>query len=44
LLSAGAFPLCMVKWVKTGLFSAKSLLCYPRLRNCLLQYMAFCAH
>lgn len=44
LLSAGAFPLRMVKWVKTGLFSAKSLHCYPRLRNCLLQYMAFCAH
>ena len=44
LLSAGAFPLRMVKWAKTGLFSAKSLHCYPRLRNCLLQYMAFCAH
>ena len=44
LLSAGAFPLRMVKWAKSGLFSAKSLHCYPRLRNCLLQYMAFCAH
>ena len=33
----------MVKWVKTGLFSAKSLHCYPRLRDCLLKCMAFCA-
>ena len=38
-----ARELKMVKWVKTGLFSAKSLHCYPRLRDCLLQYMAFCA-
>lgn len=38
------FPPPHGKMGKTGLFSAKSLHCYPRLRNCLLQYMAFCAH